>query len=80
MIDFFQKYIQIETVYPVPRYEEAIALLTEQATQDGFKTKKIELSSGFPALIITYEGRAPALPSLVLNHHMDVVPAPLPTG
>ncbi|MFV0340163.1 MAG: M20/M25/M40 family metallo-hydrolase [Parachlamydiaceae bacterium] len=76
MIDFFQKYIQIETVYPVPRYEEAIALLIEQATQDGFKTKKIKLSSGFPALIITYEGRAPALPSLVLNHHMDVVPAP----
>lgn len=76
MIDFLQKYIQIETVFPTPRYEEAIDLLVGQATLDGFSYQKVELASGFPALIITYEGTEPALPSLVLNHHMDVVPAP----
>lgn len=76
MIDFLQKYIKIETVFPATHYEEAIDLLVRQATLDGFSSQKIELASGFPALIITYEGSEPALPSLVLNHHMDVVPAP----
>jgi aminoacylase len=75
MIEFLKKYIAIETVFPDPHYEEASALLMHQATLDGFKTKKIALNSGFPALIITFEGSKPTLPSLVLNHHMDVVQA-----
>ncbi len=76
MIQFLQQYIAIETVFPNPRYDEALSFLIEQATRDGFTYQTIRLPSGFPALIITYQGSDPSLPSLVLNHHIDVVPAP----
>lgn len=80
MIHFLQKYISIETVFPAAPYEQAINLLSSQAALDGFTHQRIMLASDFPALIITYEGSNPSLPSLVLNHHMDVVPAPYSDG
>ncbi|MBA3751844.1 M20/M25/M40 family metallo-hydrolase [Candidatus Dependentiae bacterium] len=78
MIHFLQNYIRIETTYPDADYAGAVALLKEQALLDGFGYQEVHLSSGFPVVIITYQGSDESLPSLVLNHHMDVVPVPNP--
>ena len=76
VIDFFQKYLSINTAAPSPQYDEAIKLFVAQAKLDGFVTQIIELGNDLNALIITYQGSDETLPSIILNHHMDVVPAP----
>ena len=75
MISFLQQYITINTAQPNPDYESVCALFKAQAERDGFLYKHITLSSGKPVMIITYTGMDPSLPSLIINHHMDVVPA-----
>lgn len=72
MIDFLQRYLEIDTSFPNPKYQEVINLFLQQASYDDFQTKVVELSSGFPFLIISYEGSDNNLPALALNHHMDV--------
>lgn len=75
LICFLQDYIKIDTTHPKPDYKKAIAFLKSHALNDGFAVKELVLESGKPALIITYQGSDHSLPSLALNHHMDVVPA-----
>jgi aminoacylase len=75
MIAFLQHYITINTAQPNPDYESVCALFKAQAERDDFLYKKITLPSGHPVIVITYTGTEPLLPSLLLNHHMDVVPA-----
>ena len=43
MIDFLQRYLEIDTSFPNPRYQEVITLFIQQAAQDGFLTKVVEL-------------------------------------
>lgn len=74
MLELLKRYVRINTAHPRPDYKQAIALFRTQALVDGFGVKEIELPSGNPVLIITLPGMDPKLPSLVLNHHMDVVP------
>jgi aminoacylase len=76
MVEFLQQYIQIDTTHPDADYKKAVNLFTQQAQKDGFTHQEVILTSGFPVLIITYEGTDSSLPSFVLNHHMDVVPVP----
>ncbi|OGB98058.1 hypothetical protein A3F06_02530 [candidate division TM6 bacterium RIFCSPHIGHO2_12_FULL_36_22] len=75
MVDFLQRYIRINTAHPHPDYKGASSFLMREARKDGFTAQEITLSSGYPVVIITYEGNDPSLPSIALNHHMDVVPA-----
>lgn len=75
LVRFLQEYVQIDTTHPKPDYKRAVSFLKSRAMQDGFNVKELSLPSGRPALIITYPGSDSSLPSLVLNHHMDVVPA-----
>lgn len=75
MVLFLQNYIRINTSHPTPAYQEAINFLKKQAEQDGFLHQEVILPSGNPVFIITYPGTKLSLPSLLLNHHMDVVPA-----
>jgi aminoacylase len=75
IVEFFQKYIRIKTAQPDPNYRDAIALFINQAQEDGFPFEVITLESGYPALVISLPGANETLPSLILNHHMDVVPA-----
>lgn len=75
LVNFLQDYVRIDTTHPKPDYQRAISFLKSRARKDGFNVKELGLPSGRPALIITYPGSDPSLPSLVLNHHMDVVPA-----
>lgn len=72
MIEFLQRYLEIDTSFPNPRYQEVVGLFVQQAIQDGFEPQVIELPSGFPFIVISYEGSDKGLPSLALNHHMDV--------
>lgn len=75
MIEFFQKYLQVNTAHPSPAYDQAIELLTKQARADGLQTQVVQLPSGLKVFVATLVGRNPLLPSLALNHHMDVVSA-----
>lgn len=74
MLSLLQRYIAINTAYPDPDYRSCIALFKKQANDDGFMVQEIVLPSGNSVFIITLEGRSKDLPSLALNHHMDVVP------
>ena len=78
MMQALQEYIRMDTTHPSPDYRAAIALFEKLATADGFQFNRITLPSGNPVEIITFQGSNPQLPSLVLNHHMDVVPADNP--
>jgi aminoacylase len=75
MIHFLQRYISLDTSHPNPDYESVCRLFTEQAVRDGFSVTRVQLASKKPVIVISYEGVDPSLSSLILNHHMDVVPA-----
>jgi aminoacylase len=75
IVPFLQRYIQINTAQPHPHYEGVCDLFEQQAANDGFNFQKIILPSGHPVIIITLYGSNKQMPSLILNHHMDVVPA-----
>lgn len=75
MISFLQKYLTIDTAQSNPDYEAVCTFFKLQAEIDGLLYHKIILPSKRPVVVITYQGTEPSLPSLILNHHMDVVPA-----
>ncbi len=75
LVAFLQEYIQINTAHPHPAYDKARAFLKKHAQEDGFDDHEVLLPSGKKVLIITFKGADSSLPALVLNHHMDVVPA-----
>ncbi len=75
MIATLQKYIRINTGHPNPNYQAALSLFKQLAQQNGFLFRALRLPSGNPVGIITFMGTDESLPAIVLNHHMDVVPA-----
>ena len=70
----FRDYVRIPTVQPQPSYEPAVDLLVREAESLGLDAVTHECAPGKPVLILSWEGREPGLPSLLLNSHMDVVP------
>jgi N-acyl-L-amino-acid amidohydrolase len=72
---FLQKYLQINTAHPRPDYAGALKFLLQCARDDLFNYTIINLPSGRDIVILSVIGTDPSLPALVLNHHMDVVPA-----
>lgn len=75
MVSFLQKYIRINTSHPNPNYDKAISFLKRRAEKDGFECAETLLPSGNRVLTILFRGSSNSLPSIALNHHMDVVPA-----
>lgn len=75
LIIFLQKYIQINTSHPHPHYKEALNFLKKNSEADGFSYQEIKLPSGGTVAVISYLGSDEKLPTLLLNHHLDVVPA-----
>lgn len=75
LILFLQEYIRINTSHPKPDYKKALNFLKKNAKADGFAYQEVDLPSGRTVAIITYLGSDITLPALLLNHHMDVVPA-----
>ncbi|XP_077862170.1 aminoacylase-1-like [Saccoglossus kowalevskii] len=70
----FREYLRIKTVHPDADYDGAIQFLERMAKELELPFKCIEVHPGKPVGIITWNGKNPSLPSLMLNSHMDVVP------
>ncbi|XP_030855958.1 aminoacylase-1-like [Strongylocentrotus purpuratus] len=71
----FRRYLRIKTVEPDPDYAGAIEFLKEMAGEMGLPVQCIEVHPGKTIVIITWEGTDPTLKSIILNSHIDVVPA-----
>ena len=57
--------------------EGALEFLQMLVEDVGLEHKRLELDPGRPILIATLPGSEPALPSVLLNSHTDVVPVEL---
>ncbi|XP_031490484.1 uncharacterized protein LOC116257676 [Nymphaea colorata] len=71
----FQRYLRIRTCHPSPDYEAAASFLVSQAKAIGLKTLVLEFVEKKPVLVFSWPGQDPSLPSILLNCHMDSVPA-----
>ncbi|KAJ1439256.1 Peptidase M20 [Sesbania bispinosa] len=71
----FQRYLRINTAHPNPDYSSAVSYLKSQATSIGLHHRTLEFSPGKPLLLLTWPGSNPSLPSILLNSHLDSVPA-----
>lgn len=75
-IDRFRSYLRIDTVHPDPDYRPAVDFLVAQAHAiGGLETKILEFVKGKPVVLFTWRGADDSLPSILLNSHVDVVPA-----
>uniref|UniRef100_A0A1D1Y3R9 N-acyl-aliphatic-L-amino acid amidohydrolase n=1 Tax=Anthurium amnicola TaxID=1678845 RepID=A0A1D1Y3R9_9ARAE len=74
-VERFQEYLRIRTAHPDPDYAAAVAFLSAQARSAGLLSRTLEFAPGKPLLLLTWPGADPSLPSLLLNSHMDSVPA-----
>ncbi|KAI9479758.1 adenylate cyclase [Coemansia sp. RSA 989] len=70
----FIEYLQIKTVQPHPDYASCQRFLERQARELGLEFQAHEYVAGKPVVVLTWRGTAPALPSIILNSHTDVVP------
>jgi len=70
----FVDYLQIPSVQPDVNYDECLAFLKKQAAEIGLSYRVYECAPKKPIAVLTWEGTDPALPSCLLNSHMDVVP------
>ena len=75
----FCAYLRMRTVHPdpTPGYREAISFFRGVAEAARFEFKEAELTPGHPLGIVTWRGSDDTLDSIILNTHMDVVPAEL---
>lgn len=71
-----QDYLKIDTRQPAPDYGRAVEFLnnTILTLLPHAKVNTFEYVSGKPVVLVTLLGKAPSLPSILLNSHMDVVP------
>ncbi|KAJ0174762.1 hypothetical protein K1T71_009870 [Dendrolimus kikuchii] len=74
IVQLFQKYIQINTT----TYNDmtpGVNFWKSLAAQENLPFQVHELSPGYPIIVIEWTGSDPVLSSIMLNSHMDVVPA-----
>ncbi|XP_059631842.1 uncharacterized protein LOC132274551 [Cornus florida] len=71
----FQQYLRINTAHPNPDYTSAIAFLKTLAHSIGLQTLTLQITPTKPLLLLTWPGSNPTLPSILLNSHLDSVPA-----
>ncbi|KAH8267278.1 hypothetical protein KR018_000679 [Drosophila ironensis] len=74
-IQYFREYLQIPSVHPNPDYEPCVEFLKRQAADlDLIFRVYRPANQDNPVVVLTWEGRHPEIPSILLNSHMDVVP------
>jgi len=73
-VTLFREYVRIETVQPNPDNDGAMKFLIDYAKSLDLPYVIHECVPGKPILIMTWEGTDPALTSVILNSHTDVVP------
>nr|CAB3467430.1 unnamed protein product [Digitaria exilis] len=73
----FQEYLRIHTAHPSPDYAGAASFLLPYAASLGLHTTTLHLTpcKTKPLLLLTWPGSDPSLPSVLLNSHIDSVPA-----
>lgn len=71
----FRDYLRIPTVHPEPDYKPVADWLVKQGHEVGLQVEVHELSPGKHMVLMSWIGTEPALPSIQLNSHVDVVPA-----
>ena len=71
----FRAYLKIDTVHPVPDYMPPVEFILSQAKEIGLESQKLEYVKGKPVVLLTWKGKDSSLPSILLNSHVDVVPA-----
>uniref|UniRef100_A0A0E0A6L6 Aminoacylase n=1 Tax=Oryza glumipatula TaxID=40148 RepID=A0A0E0A6L6_9ORYZ len=73
----FQDYLRIRTAHPSPDYAGAAAFLLPYAASLGLRAATLHFTpcKSKPLLLLTWPGTDPSLPSLLLNSHLDSVPA-----
>ncbi|TPX37707.1 N-acyl-aliphatic-L-amino acid amidohydrolase [Synchytrium microbalum] len=59
---------------PAPDYAAAKAFLHDQAQDIGLDFQSLDCVKGKPICILTWIGKDPSLPTIMLNSHIDVVP------
>ncbi|XP_047509101.1 aminoacylase-1A-like [Pieris napi] len=70
----FIEYLRIPSVQPNINYDECVSFLEKQAQGLGLGFKVYEMVPKKPIVVLTWVGLKPALGSVLLNSHMDVVP------
>ncbi|CAN8320754.1 unnamed protein product [Cochlearia groenlandica] len=71
----FQHYLRFKTSHPNPNYTSPISFLINQSKSIGLTSRTIEFVPNKPILLITWQGSNPNLSSILLNSHLDSVPA-----
>ncbi|KAL1337029.1 hypothetical protein HN51_031479 [Arachis hypogaea] len=71
----FQRYLRINTAHPNPAYSSAVSYLISQAESLALRYQTLYFSPNKPLLLLTWQGTDPSLPSILLNSHLDSVPA-----
>ncbi|XP_057819102.2 uncharacterized protein LOC131032182 isoform X2 [Cryptomeria japonica] len=75
LISRFQQYLQINTAQPNPNYKPAADFILSQAKSIGLDVQVLEYVKSKPVILLTWQGKEKYLPSILLNSHIDVVPA-----
>ncbi|KAF5287544.1 hypothetical protein FQR65_LT12215 [Abscondita terminalis] len=70
----FQEYLKIPSVHPDIDYEPCVKFLRSLADGLGLPCTVHNVTPKKPIVLITWVGTDPALDSVLLNSHMDVVP------
>ncbi|XP_013181584.1 PREDICTED: aminoacylase-1-like [Papilio xuthus] len=70
----FVEYLRIPSVQPNIDYDECVKFLKRQANEIGLDFKVYEVVTQKPIVVLTWKGKEPTLPAILLNSHMDVVP------
>ncbi|KAI5093738.1 aminoacylase-1, partial [Silurus meridionalis] len=73
-VSLFREYLRLKTVHPEPDYDAALRFLARISEELGLPMKKVEMCPGRVMTILTWTGTNPALKSILLNSHTDVVP------
>lgn len=70
----FREYLRIPSVHPDVNYDGCIDFLKKQSESLGLPYKIFSVVPKKPIFVITWKGKEPNLPAVLLNSHMDVVP------
>ncbi|KAJ2950070.1 hypothetical protein O0L34_g11409 [Tuta absoluta] len=73
-VKLFQEYLKINTT-TYGDLSKAVEFWQARAKEEGLEIKVNEFTKGFPVVVIKWPGTDDSLSSIMLNSHMDVVPA-----
>lgn len=73
-INNFKEYLRIPSVHPNVDYSGCVEFLKKIGSKEGLFVVVEEVAVKKPVVLLSWLGRQPLLPSLLLSSHMDVVP------